>query len=93
MFRILDSEKGELVTCSASISSELFYAVLGDLGQFRIITRARIALSSAPKKVRIKKKLFKVYISTPMLNVNALMNRSKKGDCKFLYSFNVLCCL
>ncbi|KAJ6809721.1 putative cytokinin dehydrogenase 3 [Iris pallida] len=44
--------KGELVTCSPTSSSELFYAVLGGLGQFGIITRARILLQEAPKKVR-----------------------------------------
>lgn len=46
-----DSGKGELVTCSAYKNSDLFYAVLGGLGQFGIITRARIALEPAPKRV------------------------------------------
>ncbi|XP_072993735.1 cytokinin dehydrogenase 3-like [Typha latifolia] len=44
--------EGELVTCSPSKSSELFYAALGGLGQFGIITSARIILQEAPKKVR-----------------------------------------
>ncbi|KAL6957453.1 Cytokinin dehydrogenase 5 [Sarracenia purpurea var. burkii] len=44
--------KGELLTCSAENNSELFHAVLGGLGQFGIITRARIALEPAPKSVR-----------------------------------------
>ncbi|KAK8943109.1 Cytokinin dehydrogenase 5 [Platanthera zijinensis] len=44
--------KGELVTCSEKKNSELFYAVLGGLGQFGIITRARIALERAPQRVR-----------------------------------------
>lgn len=44
--------KGELVTCSDDQNSELFHAVLGGLGQFGIITRARIALESAPQRVR-----------------------------------------
>nr|XP_029124470.1 cytokinin dehydrogenase 3 [Elaeis guineensis] len=44
--------KGELVTCSPTRSSELFYAVLGGLGQFGIITSARIFLQDAPHKVR-----------------------------------------
>ncbi|KAJ9164439.1 hypothetical protein P3X46_024015 [Hevea brasiliensis] len=43
--------KGELVTCSANNNSELFYGVLGGLGQFGIITRARIALGLAFKRV------------------------------------------
>lgn len=44
--------KGELRTCSESQDSELFHAVLGGLGQFGIISRARIALESAPQRVR-----------------------------------------
>ncbi|KAJ6740545.1 OXIDASE putative-RELATED [Salix purpurea] len=43
---------GELVTCSKRNNSDLFDSVLGGLGQFGIITRARIALRSAPAKVR-----------------------------------------
>ncbi|KAL3514686.1 hypothetical protein ACH5RR_027403 [Cinchona calisaya] len=44
--------KGELLTCSKESNSELFHAVLGGLGQFGIITRARIALEPAPLMVR-----------------------------------------
>ncbi|XP_061374621.1 cytokinin dehydrogenase 3-like [Gastrolobium bilobum] len=44
--------KGEFVTCSSQTNSELFHAVLGGLGQFGIITRARIALEPAPKRVK-----------------------------------------
>lgn len=44
--------KGELVTCSPTKNSELFNAVLGGLGQFGIITRARILLQDAPQKVK-----------------------------------------
>ncbi|AQK44933.1 cytokinin dehydrogenase 8 [Zea mays] len=43
---------GEVVTCSPTQSPELFFAVLGGLGQFGIITRARIPLQLAPPKVR-----------------------------------------
>ncbi|KAF6138216.1 hypothetical protein GIB67_011056 [Kingdonia uniflora] len=43
--------KGELKTCSKEENSELFYGVLGGLGQFGIITRARIALEPAPESV------------------------------------------
>ncbi|KAL5705601.1 cytokinin dehydrogenase [Ranunculus cassubicifolius] len=43
---------GELLTCSKQQNSELFHGVLGGLGQFGIITRARIALEQAPKRVR-----------------------------------------
>lgn len=44
--------KGELLTCSEDENSELYFAVLGGLGQFGIITRARIALEEAPTRVR-----------------------------------------
>ncbi|KAK1399277.1 Cytokinin dehydrogenase [Heracleum sosnowskyi] len=44
--------KGELKTCSEERNSELFHAVLGGLGQFGIITRARIALEPSPQRVR-----------------------------------------
>ncbi|KAI3982930.1 hypothetical protein MKX01_010413 [Papaver californicum] len=43
---------GKLVTCSPSKSSELFYAALGGLGQFGIITKARILLQESPKIVK-----------------------------------------
>ncbi|KAF3793298.1 Cytokinin dehydrogenase 5 [Nymphaea thermarum] len=44
--------KGEILTCSPSQNSDLFYGVLGGLGQFGIITRARITLEKAPEMVR-----------------------------------------
>ncbi|KAB2604248.1 cytokinin dehydrogenase 4-like [Pyrus ussuriensis x Pyrus communis] len=44
--------KGELVTCSSKKVPELFYAVLGGLGQFGVITRARIPLAPAPKRAK-----------------------------------------
>ncbi|PSS20803.1 Cytokinin dehydrogenase [Actinidia chinensis var. chinensis] len=50
--------KGELVTCSKQINSKLFYAVLGGLGQFGIITRARIALERAPNRVKWVRMLY-----------------------------------
>lgn len=45
--------KGEVVTCSESQNADLFYGVLGGLGQFGIITKARISLEPAPKMVGI----------------------------------------
>ncbi|XP_047334043.1 cytokinin dehydrogenase 3-like [Impatiens glandulifera] len=50
--------KGELVTCSNKNNPELFYAVLGGLGQFGIITRARIRLDNAPSKVKWVKLIY-----------------------------------
>ena len=43
--------KGETVTCSEARNPELFFGALGGLGQLGIITRARIALEPAPRKV------------------------------------------
>jgi hypothetical protein len=45
--------KGEVVTCSETTNPDLFFGGLGGLGQFGIITRARIALERAPKRVII----------------------------------------
>ncbi|GFS43382.1 cytokinin oxidase 3 [Actinidia rufa] len=50
--------KGELVTCSKYTNPDLFYAVLGGLGQFGIITRARIALDKAPNRVKWMRMLY-----------------------------------
>ncbi|CAO2186063.1 unnamed protein product [Urochloa humidicola] len=43
---------GEMVTCSKEKNGDLFEAVLGGLGQFGIITRARIPLAPAPARAR-----------------------------------------
>ncbi|KAL2225992.1 cytokinin dehydrogenase 1 [Sesamum indicum] len=44
--------RGEVATCSEEQNTDLFHAVLGGLGQFGIITQARIALQPAPKMVK-----------------------------------------
>ncbi|KAF8034126.1 hypothetical protein BT93_C0413 [Corymbia citriodora subsp. variegata] len=49
---------GKLTTCSPDENQELFYSVLGGLGQFGIITRARIALDRAPKRVKWMRMLY-----------------------------------
>lgn len=43
---------GEIIVCSNSHNSQLFFSVLGGLGQFGIITRARVLLQPAPDMVR-----------------------------------------
>ncbi|XP_020534804.1 cytokinin dehydrogenase 5 isoform X2 [Jatropha curcas] len=55
--------KGEILTCSQEQNSELFHAVLGGLGQFGIITRARIALGPAPQRVRWIRVLYSSFSS------------------------------
>ncbi|CAI9761092.1 unnamed protein product [Fraxinus pennsylvanica] len=49
---------GDFLTCYKDSNSELFYAVLGGLGQFGIITRARIVLTKAPKRVKWVRMLY-----------------------------------
>ncbi|GMI84344.1 ARABIDOPSIS THALIANA CYTOKININ OXIDASE 5, cytokinin oxidase 7 [Hibiscus trionum] len=44
--------KGEITVCSETQNSELFFGALGGLGQFGIITRARVKLQPAPDMVR-----------------------------------------
>ncbi|KAH0449622.1 hypothetical protein IEQ34_020314 [Dendrobium chrysotoxum] len=44
--------KGEMLTCSEDLNQDLFHGVLGGVGQFGVITRARIALEPAPTMVR-----------------------------------------
>lgn len=44
--------KGEILNCSRHQNVDLFQAVLGGLGQFGIITKARIELEPAPQRVR-----------------------------------------
>ncbi|XP_073020627.1 cytokinin dehydrogenase 7-like isoform X1 [Primulina eburnea] len=43
---------GDVFVCSPNQNSELFFSVLGGLGQFGIITRARILLHPSPDMVR-----------------------------------------
>ncbi|XP_010438272.1 PREDICTED: cytokinin dehydrogenase 4-like [Camelina sativa] len=50
--------KGEMMSCSPKLNPELFYGVLGGLGQFGIITRARIALGHAPTRVKWSRILY-----------------------------------
>lgn len=40
------------MVCSEEKNADLFHGVLGGLGQFGVITRARISLEPAPKMVR-----------------------------------------
>lgn len=47
----MNAGTGEVVNCSEEQNNELFYSVLGGLGQFGIITKARIKLEPAPVMV------------------------------------------
>ncbi|XP_073157569.1 cytokinin dehydrogenase 3-like [Henckelia pumila] len=50
---------GDFITCSKEMNSELFFAVLGGLGQFGIITRARILLHKAPSRAKWVRLIYK----------------------------------
>lgn len=52
LFESLVAGKGDVLTCSEQQNADLFHGVLGGLGQFGIITRARISLEPAPKMVK-----------------------------------------
>ncbi|EYU20300.1 hypothetical protein ABFS82_01G007900 [Erythranthe guttata] len=43
---------GDVLVCSKNQNPELFFSVLGGLGQFGVITRARVMLQPAPDMVR-----------------------------------------
>src|SRR5689334_10157897 len=49
---VVNAGHGEMVTCSKQLNADLFDAVLGGLGQFGVITRARIAVEPAPARAR-----------------------------------------
>jgi FAD/FMN-containing dehydrogenase len=53
--------KGKIVECSPTKKSKLFYAVLGGLGQFGIVTKAKISLIPAKQNVRYVKLLYSDY--------------------------------
>ncbi|WOK93556.1 cytokinin dehydrogenase 4 [Canna indica] len=55
--------KGEVTSCSSEENADLFFAALGGLGQFGIITRARIALEPAPKMVKWIRVLYSDFTS------------------------------
>lgn len=54
---------GELVTCSREVRPDLFFAVLGGLGQFGIITKARIYLQPVPTNVHWVRAIYSDFAS------------------------------
>ncbi|KAJ9164440.1 hypothetical protein P3X46_024016 [Hevea brasiliensis] len=73
--------KGELVTCNPNNNSDLFYGVLGGLGQFGIITRASIVLAPAPKRVLWSQTLFSNFSDFTTAQENFIANNTlKPGD-------------
>ncbi|RDX68502.1 Cytokinin dehydrogenase 4, partial [Mucuna pruriens] len=69
--------EGDLVTCSPQKNSEVFYAVLGGLGQFGVITRARIPLGPAPRKASV---IFPFFIQIFLLRTKVYWVRLLYSD-------------
>jgi len=83
--------KGELVTCSEDRNSELFHAVLGGLGQFGIITRARIALEPAPHRVCVSLSLYPTYfLFLCLLFLHLLVQHPIHCVCTLLLSYSLV---
>ena len=78
---------GEVVECSAMKKSELFFAVLGGLGQFGIITKARIVLEAAPQRVKWVRALYTDFAAFKA-DQEALIGASEPFD--FVEGFVVL---
>ncbi|XP_039052840.1 cytokinin dehydrogenase 5-like [Hibiscus syriacus] len=76
---------GELLTCSEEQNSELFHAVLGGLGQFGIITRARISLEPAPQRVRWIRVLYSNFSAFTRDQVYLISLHAEPGSQKFDY--------
>ncbi|GLT47809.1 hypothetical protein SLA2020_214710 [Shorea laevis] len=72
--------KGEFLTCSPIKEAELFYAVLGGLGQFGIITRARIALEPAPKRVKWVRLLYSDFSAFTRDQERLISNNQRKDN-------------
>ncbi|MQM05946.1 hypothetical protein Taro_038763 [Colocasia esculenta] len=78
--------KGEVMTCSNERNPDLFHAVLGGLGQFGIITRARIALEPAPQRVGLKAFLCFQLSIAPTTHLSTPCQRRPRTD------VGVCCC-
>ncbi|WCJ29336.1 Cytokinin dehydrogenase 7 [Euphorbia peplus] len=74
--------EGDIVTCSETENSQLFFGALGGLGQFGIITRARVKLQPAPDMVRW---IRMVYIEFEDFSRDAEWLVSRKNGMSFDY--------
>ena len=75
--------QGNIVTCSPDKNSEVFYAVLGGLGQFGVITRARIPIGPAPTRASI-------IISFSLTHMFKTINNQLRKKKKKLHDMNSL---
>lgn len=78
--------KGETVICSESVQPDLFFAVLGGLGQFGVITRARIPLQKAPDMVRWIRLVYAEFDEFTR-DAEFLVSQSKENSFDYLEGF------
>ncbi|GFP93205.1 cytokinin dehydrogenase 3 [Phtheirospermum japonicum] len=71
--------KGDFLTCSKHMNSELFFAVLGGLGQFGIITRARIVLQKAPTRAKWVRLIYSDFSKFTRDQERLISNDTKHG--------------
>ncbi|XP_030543439.1 cytokinin dehydrogenase 3-like [Rhodamnia argentea] len=71
---------GDYLTCSHDKNPELFYAALGGLGQFGIITRARVALGPAPKRAKWVKMLYSDFSAFTMGQEHLISRHGRDQD-------------
>lgn len=74
--------RGDISTCSPTSNQDLFYGMLGGLGQFGIITKARILLVRAPEKVRWIRMVYEevgLFTRDQELLINLLEDKGEEG--------------
>ncbi|XP_022147588.1 cytokinin dehydrogenase 3-like [Momordica charantia] len=78
--------KGDLVSCSPERNCELFHSVLGGLGQFGIIVRARIPLYPTPNRVKWFRILYSKFSDFTMdqERLISMNGRKQKGALDYL---------
>ncbi|KAL2631434.1 hypothetical protein R1flu_016120 [Riccia fluitans] len=83
---------GQIKVCSARRNSDLYFAVLGGLGQFGIITKARIILQPAPQKVRWIRALysdFEAFTRDQLFLISQRSNQSSSASFDYVEGFVV----
>ncbi|TXG61794.1 hypothetical protein EZV62_013157 [Acer yangbiense] len=76
--------KGDVLICSENENPELFFGVLGGLGQFGVITRARVVLQSAPDMVRWIRVVYSEFDEFTQ-DAELLVTQPVKGESSFDY--------
>ncbi|KAL3689286.1 hypothetical protein R1sor_015595 [Riccia sorocarpa] len=80
---------GQIKVCSPRKNSDLYFAVLGGLGQFGIITRARIILQPAPQKVRWIRALYSDFEAFTRDQMYLISRRNNESSFDYVEGFVV----